>query len=359
MATTPTSATPQNRRLALAKPAVRAGQKARIALSGPSGSGKTWSSLSIATEFAGAEGKILLIDTEEGSGALYADKFTYDHLVWAPPYDPRELTDTLRQAGEQYAVVIIDSLSHFWDDEGGTLDIVDSFAQRSTSGNTFAAWKQGTPIQKDMVRAFLRCAAHVIVTMRAKTEYVIEETVTASGRKTTAPKRIGVTPVQRAGLEYEFTILGQLGLDHQLVIDKSRCDEVADKRYQPKKEREFAKALKTWLDSAAPQEIPAEPAAAPTPAPATTPDELAVLLKLASSTPSGKEKTAEAVRKLVEDRLSHHGKKGAASPFEAVLSELKKAHAQAFGDEQASENMAAAMQLLPPATPAAAAEAVA
>src|SRR5579859_8010062 len=161
-----------NKRLSLAQPAVRAGQKARIALTGPSGAGKTWTALSIATVLAADEGKVLLIDTEEGSGALYADEFRYEHLRWMPPYDPRELTDTLGAAGHEYAVVIVDSLSHFWDDEGGTLDIVDSVAARSSSGNTFAAWKQGTPIQKDMVRSFLRCTAHVIVTMRSKTEYV-------------------------------------------------------------------------------------------------------------------------------------------------------------------------------------------
>jgi hypothetical protein len=232
-------------RLALAQAAVRTGQKARVALIGPSGAGKTWTALTVAGEFGK---KILLIDTEEGSGALYADKFAYDHLNWLPPYDPRDLTSTLETAGQNYDVVIVDSLSHFWDDEGGLLDIVDSVAARSSSKNSFAAWKEGTPIQKDMVRSFLRCGAHVIVTMRAKTEYVLEQ----DERGKTAPKRVGLAPVQRAGLEYEFTVIGLLELNHQLIIDKSRCDLVADKRYLKGKSAEFGKALAGWLAGAAP-----------------------------------------------------------------------------------------------------------
>lgn len=235
-------------RLSLAQPAVRTGQKARVALIGPSGAGKTWTALTVATELAQG-GKVLLIDTEEGSGALYADKFKYDHLRWNPPYDPRELTSTLEQA-KDYAVVIVDSLSHFWDDEGGLLDIVDSVAARSSSKNSFAAWKEGTPIQKDMVRAFLRIDAHAIVTMRAKTEYVLEQDE-RTGR--TAPKRIGLAPVQRAGMEYEFTVIGLLELNHQLVIDKSRCDQVADKRYLAGKAAQFGKTLAEWLAGAAPE----------------------------------------------------------------------------------------------------------
>jgi hypothetical protein len=241
-------------RLALAKPAVRVGQKARIALTGPSGAGKTWTALTIAQELAG-DGRILLVDTEEGSGALYANRFNYEHLQWAPPYDPRELTATLAQA-RGYSVVIVDSLSHFWDDEGGTLDIVDSVAARHTSKNSFAAWKEGTPIQKDMVRGMLRCPAHVIVTMRAKTEYVLEQITDKNGRTVNVPKRVGLAPVQRAGLEYEFTVLGMLELNHQLVIDKSRCDLVADKRYLAGKAGDFARVFAGWLSTAEPEPEP-------------------------------------------------------------------------------------------------------
>lgn len=314
---TPTAAAaPLNRRLALAQPAVRAGQKARIALSGPSGAGKTWTALSISRYLRDdPSGKVLLIDTEEGSGALYADEFPglkYDHLRWLPPYDPRELTETLAGAGREYAVVIVDSLSHFWDDEGGTLDIVDSVAQRSPSGNSFAAWKQGTPIQKDMVRAFLRCGAHVLITMRSKTEYVIEETVSSNGRKSSTPKRIGVTPVQRAGLEYEFTFLCSLGLDHQLVVDKSRFAEVADKRYLPKKEVEFAKAIKAWLDGAAVEVQPTAPATGEI-------GDIELVVRLGAELP----KTPK-TRPQVEGMLAEYG-------YAALLQSIKNQHKMQCG----------------------------
>ena len=42
-------------------------------ISGPSGSGKTFSSLKLARGLVGPTGKIAFIDTENGSGKLYAD----------------------------------------------------------------------------------------------------------------------------------------------------------------------------------------------------------------------------------------------------------------------------------------------
>src|SRR4051812_27681116 len=153
-------------RLNQAQQAIRTGQKARIALSGPTGGGKTWTALVIATELAGPDGTVLVIDTERGSAALYSDAFKFDTIDWTPPYDPREVAETIREAAERYDAIVVDSLTHFWQGEGGTLDIVESSASRSAGGNKFAGWKVGTPAQNSFVEAMLQADAHVIATMR-------------------------------------------------------------------------------------------------------------------------------------------------------------------------------------------------
>lgn len=61
------------------KRARRKGTKARIGLVGPSGSGKTFTALRLARGIVGADGRILVLDTEHGSASKYAD----DPDVWS------------------------------------------------------------------------------------------------------------------------------------------------------------------------------------------------------------------------------------------------------------------------------------
>ena len=59
---------------------------------------------------------------------------------------------------------------------------------------------------------------HVAVTLRTKTEYVIEEN--QNGKKT--PRKIGMAPVFREGVEYEFTIFFELDQNHAAAATKDR-----------------------------------------------------------------------------------------------------------------------------------------
>lgn len=244
-------------RLGQARQATRRQLKARVAFDGPSGSGKTWTSLEWATVLADG-GRILVIDTEHGSASLYSDVFTFEVITWAPPYDPGELADTIREAGAAgFDVIVVDSLSHFWEGEGGTLDIVDAAAQKAR-GNTFAGWKAGTPALRHLVDTILAAPMHVLATMRAKTEYVLE--TDSKGKQ--APRKVGMAPVMRAGIEYEFTLVGDLDLDHRVSITKSRCSALADVLVQPGRAGDAARQFLDWLTSGE----EAEPLAMPAPA---------------------------------------------------------------------------------------------
>lgn len=69
-----------------------------------------------------------------------------------------------------------------------------------------------------LVDKILQCPMHVVVTLRTKTEYVIEDG--ANGKKT--PRKIGMAPIFREGIEFEFTIFLELDQSHAAAASKDR-----------------------------------------------------------------------------------------------------------------------------------------
>lgn len=218
--------------------------KARIAIDGPSGSGKTYTSLIAATALAKG-GKIAVIDTERGSASLYSEKFDFDVLELNPPFSPEIYHGAIKAAENAgYAVIVIDSLSHAWEGEGGALDMADDATKRQKTQNSYTAWREVTPIHRAMVDAILQSKCHVVVTMRSKMEYVQEKN--SDGR--TVINKVGMAPIQRSGMEYEFTIVGDMDLDNTIVISKSRYEPFSG-RVQKKPGVEFFKSFVDWLNS--------------------------------------------------------------------------------------------------------------
>jgi DNA polymerase III delta prime subunit len=224
-------------------PATRKRARARIALAGPSGSGKTYTALMLATAFGG---RIAVVDTEHGSASLYADEYSFDH-VEPPSYSPSWLIGALAAAGQAgYATVVVDSLSHFWMGTDGMLEQVDRAGKRSGGGNSFAGWKEMRPLERNMVEAMLSYPGHVVVTMRTKTEWVTE--VNDKGK--TVPRKIGLRPEQREGIEYEFDLVADMDLENELIVTKSRCRVLAGAVVK-RPDAKFAQVLVEWLDAGA------------------------------------------------------------------------------------------------------------
>jgi len=230
------------------KKAVKYDAKLRLALCGPAGSGKTYSLLSIATELGGP---IAYVDTEHGSASKYADLFQFD-VIEPDVFDPRELIKLIKQAIEAgYRVVCIDSLSHYWMGKGGELDMVDSAAKRSQSGNSFTAWKHVTPVHNELVDTIIAAQIHVLVSMRTKTEWVVEKDE-RTGKS--APRKIGLAPVMRDGIEFEFDVCGDLDQENTLTVTKSRCPALAGKVIN-RPGKDMALVLKKWLSGAPAQAV--------------------------------------------------------------------------------------------------------
>jgi hypothetical protein len=241
------------------KPAVKHGARLRFAISGPAGSGKTFTLLRLATELTN-HGKIAFVDTEHGSASKYAhtsactaDCKDPSHFVFdvdePASFSPSKLTETIMEAVKAgYDAICIDSLSHYWMGPDGELEMVDSAAERSKSKNSFTAWKSVTPIHNKLVDTMIAAPIHVLVSMRSKTEWVIDED--KNGKK--VPRKIGLTPVMRDGIEYEFDVCGDMDQENRLTVSKSRCSGMASKIFhQPG--LEVAEILKAWLGTPAAQ----------------------------------------------------------------------------------------------------------
>jgi hypothetical protein len=216
--------------------------KLRLGIAAPSGAGKTYSSLLLAF---GMGGKIGLIDTEHGSGDLYADMGNYDIWSIAAPYTVDKYLEAIKAfEDEGYTTIIIDSLSHAWAGDGGLLDKQGKAADKS--GNSWQAWRQVTPKHNKLVDAMLQSPCHIIATMRSKTEYV-QEKDERTGKQVI--RKVGMAPVMRDGIEYEFTVFLDIGMDHTAVTTKDRT-RLFDGQYFAVTQK-TGQQLLAWLETGA------------------------------------------------------------------------------------------------------------
>lgn len=219
--------------------------KLRLGICGSSGSGKTRSALEIA---AGMGGRIGMIDTEAGRGELYADctskydpdlKLSYDIIRLDAPYSPERYIEAMKAFEKGgYDILIIDSLSHAWSGEGGVLSIVDKAGGQFQNG-----WKIGTPKQNSLIDAIITSPMHIICNLRVKTEYVVEK----NDKGKNEPRKIGLAPVQRDQLEYEFTMFMNMNQDHIAHVTKDNTEMFDQEFIKPNPE--MGQKLMAWLNT--------------------------------------------------------------------------------------------------------------
>jgi len=225
--------------------------KLRMALHGPSGAGKTVSALSIGKHLVPEGKRIALLDTEKGSASKYSDMFDFDVCEVVGNYAPKRLIDTLDAAVKGgYGLLIVDSMTHFWNGPGGFLEMIDEEVNKMKARNqrpdTFAAWKTIDPIYRRMVDTVLASPIHVIMTLRAKQAY--EKVEGDNGR--TKIQKLGMAPQMRDDFQYEWDCEGMLDIEHNLVIGKTRCPAL-DGRVFKKPGKDVADILAAWLDDGA------------------------------------------------------------------------------------------------------------
>lgn len=234
--------------------------KLRLALTGVSGSGKTLGALLLAKGLTGGDwSRVALIDTEHERARMYANRpeFGTGAFLYAPlkpPYSPDKYKELVQEAASLVGpdgVVIVDSFSHAWSNEGGVLEIKDKIASQKGM-NSYTAWNQAGKEQNKLVNAILAVDCHTIVTMRSKMEYALQE----NERGKMQPVKLGMAPIQRDDTEYEFDIVLDIARSHVATASK---DVTFLDKYGDVITPELGRQLKIWLDEGTEPMPEAEP----------------------------------------------------------------------------------------------------
>lgn len=226
--------------------AVKRKAKLKLALTAPAGGGKTMSALRMAS---GMSKKIAFIDTENNSASLYSDRFNFDVLDLQPPYTHDKFAQAVKDAVEGgYEVVVIDSASHFWE---GVLAYKDALDKRG--GNSYTNWNEAGQKFKTVLDAILQSPIHVICCMRSKMDYVQEK----DDRGKTVIRKVGLAPIMRDGISFEFTTVLDIDEAHNAKASKDRTGLFGDSIFQITEKT--GETLLEWLNAGA-DALPPPPA---------------------------------------------------------------------------------------------------
>lgn len=179
------------------RPAVRGESKAIIAIGGVSGSGKTYTALKIARGMVSHPSKIGFLDTENKRGSLYADILDGPFMIGDlyPPFSPKRYSEAIKEfqaAGVE--VLVIDSVSHEWEGEGGCDDIAQA---PLLAGKKMANWVGAKREHKSFMGTLLQCNMNVICCIRAR-----EKTDFKNPDK---PVSLGIQPICEKNFMFEMT----------------------------------------------------------------------------------------------------------------------------------------------------------
>ncbi|MBD0823471.1 AAA family ATPase [Aestuariibaculum marinum] len=190
--------------------------KLRLGISGASGFGKTYRALKLAYGMTNDWSKIVVIDTENASASLYSDMGNFNVLNLFPPYSPEryiEAIDTCEKANME--VIIIDSITHEWQGEGGCLQIHEQL------GGRFQDWASVKPRHQKFIDKILQSKCHIITTTRRKVDYSLD---VGSNGKSKVVKH-GTKEITSEGFEYELSVNFELiNENHLCKVSKDRTN---------------------------------------------------------------------------------------------------------------------------------------
>lgn len=196
--------------------ATRQKAKIRLGLSAVSGGGKTMSALLIAFGLCGDWKKIAVIDTENGSGDLYAHLGEYNVLPLTK-FSPEGYVEAIHDCeNEGMEVIIVDSITHEWE---------FCLQEQERLGGKYQDWAKVTPRHDAFKNAILQSSAHIITTVRRKQDYEMAK----DGNGKMKVDKAGLKEVTREGWEYELTINLELDLRHNATASKDRTRLFMDK----------------------------------------------------------------------------------------------------------------------------------
>lgn len=207
---------------------------AKIGIYGEAGSGKTRTAVEIAIGLAkAAKAPIAFFDTEGGSDFMIplCEKAGVELLV-TKCRSFKDLMAFMAEAKAARAVIIVDSISHTWD------DLRESYERKLKRTKGLEIWDWGVikPAWRQFTNEYLMSPCHAIVCGRAASIYEqvyneergkTEVQVTGSRMKT--EKETGYEPSLLIEME-RVQKKGQPGWDHLATVVKDRSDQLDGKQ---------------------------------------------------------------------------------------------------------------------------------
>lgn len=176
------------------RPAKRGGSKAILGIAGVSGSGKTYTALLLARGMVSKSSEVGFLDTENKRGSMYADILDGPFMIGDlyPPFSPKRYSEAIKEFQEAgVKVLVIDSVSHEWEGEGGCDDIANMKIGK------MANWIGAKREHKSFMNTILQCNMNVICCIRAreKTDF----------KDPSKPVSLGIQPVCEKNFMFEMT----------------------------------------------------------------------------------------------------------------------------------------------------------
>lgn len=238
--------------------AEREGARLVIGIAGISGSGKTYSALQVAWGLAKYDSsKVGFLDTENRRGSLYADALkdaqgnVHQFLIadLDAPFSPdryRQAILEFQEAGVE--VLVIDSVTHEWEGQGGCHDI----AKPVGSNLKVAKWNDAKGAHKSFMNAMLQCDMHIIPTIRARQKVELKKG--EGGKVEYIP--LGVLPIQEENFMFEMTaslMMWNEGKEQEVLKCPQELRHILG-RQEGYLTAEDGKALRDWVDGAKQQD---------------------------------------------------------------------------------------------------------
>lgn len=214
--------------------AERRAVRARVLLAGPSKSGKTFGALALASGLTGDITKVVMIDTERGSGDMYGTGKSFSIISLSPPHSPHRYIEALQLAEKTAECIIIDSLTHEWAGIGGCLQM----HQEMGAKNSYTAWGRIKPQHARLIDVIHNSTCHVIATVRTKDAYVLNEK--------NQPVKVGMELVQQNDLEYEFDISLRIDRNHVATCVGDRTGTLSEIKTPLTKDH--GAVVRAWLE---------------------------------------------------------------------------------------------------------------
>jgi hypothetical protein len=191
--------------------AVRKSVPMLLSIAGTSGSGKTYSGLLLAAGLAGPGGKVGMIDTENGRGAMYADSpgivkalpNGFLRLQLDPPFTPSRYTEAISVAEKEgLSVLLVDSTTHEWEGQGGCCDIAENNKLRGMPN-----WSMAKMAHKRFLNHCLSSPMHIVFCLRARDKVKIVPVVNPeTGKEKTEVVPIGLQAIAEKSFVFEMLV---------------------------------------------------------------------------------------------------------------------------------------------------------